>query len=139
VTDRELVAKKLAFVETCLRELQSRNRPTADILTDEVFRGYVERKLQLAIQAAIDAASHIVSEQRFGEPRTSRELFELLARNSWLPAELAGRLARMVGFRNLLVHGYEPVDPAKVKAIVERDLGDLVAFASVTRARLARP
>ena len=37
---------------------------------------FVSHTLQLAIQASLDAASHIVSDERLGEPRTNRELFE---------------------------------------------------------------
>ncbi len=46
-------------------------------------RRFVEHALQLAIQAALDIASHIVSDERLGEPRTNRELFDLLERNGW--------------------------------------------------------
>jgi uncharacterized protein YutE (UPF0331/DUF86 family) len=111
VTDPGVIAKKLALLETCVHELHRRGRSAGDILTDEVFRGYVERTLQVAIQAAIDAASRVVSDQRFGEPRSYRDLFLLLARNGWLPAGLEAPLTRMVGFRNVLVHGYQVVDP----------------------------
>lgn len=84
----------------------------------------------------MDAVSHIVSSERLGEPRTNRELFELLTRHGWLPAALLPQLRRMVGFRNLVVHGYEIVDPAMVRAIVERDLDDLLAFVEALRERL---
>jgi hypothetical protein len=41
---------------------------------------FVEHTLQTAIQAAIDVTGHIVSDERLGEPRTNREMFDLLAR-----------------------------------------------------------
>jgi hypothetical protein len=40
------------------------------------------------------------------------------------------------GFRNIVVHGYAGVNLEIAKDIVERRLGDLVAFAAVIRARL---
>jgi hypothetical protein len=43
--------------------------------------------------------SYIVSERRLGEPRTSRELFDLLERDGWLPGTLTATLRNMVGFR----------------------------------------
>ena len=46
---------------------------------------FVEHTLQLAIQAALDAASHVVSDERLGEPPSNRELFTLLARAGILP------------------------------------------------------
>lgn len=58
-----LVAKKLAFVETCARELRELARPEL-LERDLKERRFVEHTLQLAIQAALDLASHLVSERR---------------------------------------------------------------------------
>src|SRR2546428_12170093 len=98
---------------------------------------FVEHTLQIAIQAALDVASHIVSDERLGEPRTNRELVDLLERNGWIAPDLAVPLRRMVGFRNILVHGYETVDVAVVREVVEHRLDDLLRFAHVIRSRLA--
>jgi len=48
-------------------------------------------------------------------------------------------LRDMVGFRNLLVHGYDTVDPAIVREVVETRLGDLEAFVDCVRAQLPPP
>jgi uncharacterized protein YutE (UPF0331/DUF86 family) len=135
VTDLELIAKKLAFIETCLRELRSLARPEL-VTTDVRERRFVEHTLQIAIQAALDVASHVVSDERLGEPLTNRELFELLARAGWLSSAQAEPLRRMVGFRNVLVHGYTAVDPAILRDVVEHRLGDLEAFVLAMRARM---
>jgi len=71
-----------------------------------------------------------------GEPRTNRELFDLLARGGVISTQLAGTLKNMAGFRNILVHGYQDVDLAIVRDIVERRLDDLLAFVGVIRGRL---
>lgn len=135
MTDDELVAKKLAFIETCLRELRTLAEPTR-IETDVLHRRFAEHTLQIAIQAALDIASHIVSDERLGEPRTNRELFESLVEAGWLPRDLARRLQRMAGFRNVLVHGYTAVDPSIVRNVVEEHLGDFDAFVAAIRPRL---
>jgi uncharacterized protein YutE (UPF0331/DUF86 family) len=135
MTEAHLVAKKLALIETYLRELRTEGRPD-EITKDLRELRFTEHTLQIAIQAALDVASHIVSDERLGEPNTSRELFDLLARHQWIDGPLAERLRRMVGFRNILVHGYAEVDPLVVKDVVERHLGDLDAFVASIRARL---
>ncbi len=43
----------------------------------------------------------------------------------------------MAGFRDVLVHGYETVDVAIVRDVLERHLGDLDAFVASMR-RLVR-
>jgi len=135
LTDAELLAKRLAFIETRLSELRRLARP-AEIERDLRELRFAEHTLQIAIQAALDVASHVVSDGRLGEPRTNRELFDLLVAHDWLPAPLGARLRDMAGFRNVLVHGYAEVDPAIVRDVVEHHLGDLDAFVAAMRARL---
>lgn len=97
----------------------------------------VEHTLQMAIQAALDVASHIVSDRRLGEPRTNRELFDLLPRDGWLDASLTHTLRNMAGVRNVLVHGYDDVDLGVVKDVLAHHLNDLSAFVVAVRERLA--
>lgn len=135
MTDPDLIAKKLAMVETCVADLRRLARPD-ELATDLRERRFVEHTLQIAIQAALDVASHIVSDDRLGEPRTSRELFDLLERAGWIHAPLAGILRNMVGFRNVLVHGYDDVDLSIVRDVVDHRLDDLLQFVTVVRKRI---
>lgn len=64
-------------------------------------------------------------------------MIDELAHNGWLPPSLADTIRRMVGFRNILVHGYETVDVAIVRDIVEHRLDDLLQFVTVIRSRLS--
>ena len=88
-------------------------------------------------QAALDAASHIVSDGHLGEPRTNRELFNLLEGASWIDAPLAAALRNMAGLRNILVHGYDTVDLAIVRDVVEQHLDELLEFVAAVRQRLS--
>jgi uncharacterized protein YutE (UPF0331/DUF86 family) len=135
VVDRDLVLKKLAFVETCVRELRSMAKLDS-IERDVREERFVVHTLQLAVQAVLDAASHVVSDERLGEPQTNRELFDLLSRSGWLSPDLARVMRDMAGFRNVVVHGYERVDLRLVRDIVEHRLGDLLSFTAAVRARL---
>ncbi len=132
--DLGLVSKKLAFIETCVRELRTLARIEA-LDHDVKEERFVEHTLQLAIQAALDVASHIVSDERLGEPETNRDLFDSLLRAGFIGADLAGILGDMAGFRNILVHGYGDVDLGIVKDVVETHLADLLAFVDAIRQR----
>ena len=134
MTDPELVAKKLALIETCVRELRTLARPEA-IRSDVREERFVEHTLQIAIQAALDAASHLVSDERLGEPETNRELFDLLARAGRVRADLASRLRNMAGFRNVIVHGYQDVDLGVVEDVLRHHLDDLLEFVAAIRGR----
>ncbi|MCY4451485.1 MAG: DUF86 domain-containing protein [Immundisolibacterales bacterium] len=134
MTDPELLAKRLAVIESCVRELRELARPEA-IVSDVREARFVEHTLQLALQATLDTASHIVSDERLGEPRTNRELFDRLEQAGWIEPPLAGTLRDMAGFRNILVHGYDTVDLAVVRDVVEHRLDDLLRFVDSIRRR----
>jgi uncharacterized protein YutE (UPF0331/DUF86 family) len=135
VTDADLIAKKLAAIETYVGELRQIGR--IDRLREDLReQRFIEHTLQLAVQAALDAASHIVSDERLGEPRTNRELFDLLSRAGWINPTLAESLRNMAGFRNVLVHGYDVVDLDIVEDVVRNHLDDLLAYAASVRRRL---
>jgi uncharacterized protein YutE (UPF0331/DUF86 family) len=135
VTDAALVAKKLARIETCLADLK--RVPPDTVEGDLIRERFVEHTLQIAIQAAVDVASHIVSDDRLGDAASNHQLFDLLARNGWIPASQVPTMHRMVGFRNVLVHEYEDVDVKIVRLVLERHTGDLQAFVDAVRSRLS--
>jgi len=135
VTDPDLIAKKLAFIEACVTDLRSHSRPER-IENDIKEERFIAHTLQIAIQAALDVASHIVSDKRLEEPRTNRELFDLLAKDGWISPDQRQTLRNMVGFRNIVVHGYENVDLQILRDILENHLDDLLNFAYTIRSRI---
>lgn len=134
MTDPDLVAKQLAFIETMVADLRRHARPDS-IETDIREERFVAHTLQMAAQAALDIASHIVSDERLGEPQTNRELFALLESNGWLLHGTAARMQEVAGFRNLVVHGYAKVDVRILKDIVLNRLDDLLAFVAEIKLR----
>lgn len=57
------------------------------------------------------------------------QAFDQLDDAGLIPADLALRLKKSVGFRNIAVHNYSGIDWAIVHAIATRHLGDFEAFA----------
>jgi len=135
MTDPDLLAKKLAFIETCVADLRRLANPEA-VREDLKERRFVTYTLQIAIQAALDSASHIVSSEHLGEPATNRELFDLLQRDGWIPGELTTTLHAMSGFRNVVVHGYQDVDVGILEDVLAHRLDDLLTYCRLVRARM---
>ena len=135
MTDADLVQKKLAFIETCLSELRSLARAER-IAIDVKERRFVEHTLQVCIQAVQDVASHIVSDERLGEPAENVAIFGLLLQAGWLSEETTRFLRAAVGFRNVLVHGYTAVDATIVRDVLETRLGDIERFVAEISARM---
>lgn len=90
------------------------------------------------VEAAVNIAMHLCARLLRQAPATYAESFEMLAEHGFLPAELARRLAQMVGFRNLLVHGYEKIDDRRMLKVTREDLGDLELYLAAIREVLAR-
>jgi len=135
VTDADVVALKLARIETLVTDLRTYAKPDR-IRTDLLQQRFAEHSLQIAIQCALDAASHIVADDALGVPGTNKDLFAILVRHGWLEPALGDTLTRMVGFRNVLVHDYDEVDLGVVEDAVRHRLVDLLAFVTAVRARL---
>jgi uncharacterized protein YutE (UPF0331/DUF86 family) len=135
VTEGGLIEKKLVLAESYVADLRRLAR-LDHLDTDLRERRFVEHTLQLAIQACLDAASHLVSSERLGEPQTNRAMFGLLAQAGWIDAAMAETMFRIVGFRNILVHGYASVDLGVVRDVVEHRLDDLLGFVTAVRKRL---
>ena len=130
MVERDVVLGKLAIIDRCTRrihEVRSERRSELQPLDVEEI---VILNLQRAVQAAIDLAAHVVAAEGYGLPDSLAGTFSLLEQRGVIGADLAERLRRMVGFRNIVVHDYRVIDPRIVDSIVENSMTDLRAFAS---------
>lgn len=93
-------------------------------LVDETLILATERRLQVALQAAIDLASHRVVQGGLPAPERYAQAFRLLAMHQGLDLDLAGQLSLAVGLRNLLVHDYADVDAERLFRSLDY-IGDL--------------
>jgi uncharacterized protein YutE (UPF0331/DUF86 family) len=73
---------------------------------------------------------YIISRRRLGLPQESRDAFTLLQTANILPTDLATRMHRMVGFRNVAVHEYTRLNLDIVHTIISKHLDDFRAFSS---------
>jgi len=128
--DRLIIERKLDSLWRCLERVRSRTPASAsDLLNDLDLQDVLVLNLSRAVQICVDVAVHILSERKQPPPETMGKAFELLAQEGLLDTELAQRLKKSVGFRNLAVHNYEAIDWAIVHAIATRHLVDFEAFA----------
>lgn len=128
--DKAYLKTKLAQLEGYVAEVvELRGEPKAAFVKTSMLEAAAERRLEKAIQCAIDIASYIVSRNALGNPAHYRDLFLFLGRAEILPPLLVKRLEKMAGFRNILIHEYEEVDENRVYQAVHQDIDDLVAFA----------
>ena len=126
----DVILNKAAVIERCVARVREEYGDDEDNLLANITRqDSIILNLQRACEAAIDLAMHVVRVRRCGIPQETRESFEMLRDAGLLHADLAARMARMVGFRNVAVHDYRKLDLQIVKSIVTDRLGDFLAFA----------
>jgi uncharacterized protein YutE (UPF0331/DUF86 family) len=133
MVDRDLVLAKVETLERSLGRIDSARTRTGLGALDR--QDIIVLNLQRAVQAMLDLAAHVVAREGLGVPDELAASFELLKRAGILDADLAERMRRMTGFRNVAVHEYRTLDPAVVESIVRERLGDLRAFAKLVLER----
>lgn len=128
----DVALNKAAIIERCVRRAREVYGGLDANLTDDLTRqDSIVLNIQRVCEAAVDLAMHLVRVLRLGIPQESRDAFELLVGAGTLDRQLADGLKRMVGFRNVAVHDYQRLNLDIVRAILQRDLDDLLAFARV--------
>ena len=127
--DLEKLRQKLEFIRRALRQLESiRDEGREAFLPNPIYQAAATRNLQVAIEAMIDAAGHIVAREALGIPKTYQDSLDLLFEAGVLPKEKTSAFRTMVKFRNRVVHLYDEVEPERIFQILEEDLGDFEVF-----------
>ncbi|MCJ7636894.1 MAG: DUF86 domain-containing protein [Nitrososphaeraceae archaeon] len=91
-----------------MKELAKENKD--DFLSNYKIYGLAERYLQLTIDCLLDIGNHIIANLELKKPEKLQDIFLILGENSILPKHFAKKVAKMAGFRNILVHGYSDID-----------------------------
>lgn len=125
MVDRDLALAKMATVSRCVTRVRAAAGPDGGRLDHLDAQDVTVLNLQRAIQAAIDLAAHVVAAQGLGVASTLKQTFTLLRDGGVLASPLCDRMVGMVGFRNIAVHDYQPIDAAILRSIVRDHLGDL--------------
>lgn len=127
--DIQSVGERLEALKAYLAELDHYAQYSMRELTSDFVKyRAAQHSLQLAAQTVIDIAAHIISADFDDRVQDYREAIEALGKEGVLPAELAQRMASIAGFRNILVHAYLAIDPAKVYDHLIQGRADLREF-----------
>lgn len=127
----DVILNKTATIERCVKRIHEVYEGNPDTLTDYTKQDSIILNILRACEASIDLAMHIVSEQKLGIPKASRETFKLLQDADLIDETLAKTLMNMVGFRNIAVHDYQALQLEILQAILEKHINDFTRFTKV--------
>lgn len=130
MTDPGLVLHKLGVLREHIERVRRRRPASVELLRTDIDRqDALAMSLLVAVQEAIDVAFHIVADERWGVPSSYADGFELLARHAVIDPRLAEELARVVGVRHRIVHGYASVDADRLWSELPAGLDTLDRYA----------
>ncbi|MGH4000868.1 MAG: type VII toxin-antitoxin system HepT family RNase toxin [Pseudonocardiaceae bacterium] len=129
MVDEVRVLRLLRSVTDDLAVLRDEASANNQRRTDPLWLRGVKYTFVTAIEACVDVAQHICASEGWGPPRDNADAVRTLGAHGVVSRELADRLSKAVGFRNVLVHEYVDVDDRVVLARLENpfDLADFVA------------
>src|SRR5947209_1814195 len=107
MVEPDVIAAKVAVIDRCLARIAEVRGERRGQLSPVDVDDITALNLQRAVQAGIDLANHVVAAESYGLPDSMAGAFDLLAERGVLGRDLAGRLRRMVGFRNIAIHDYK--------------------------------
>ncbi len=125
----DLIKAKLESLARCLDRIRTKLPPSAAQFTEDWdAQDVVMKNLERAVQVCVDIANHLLADESSPPPASMAMAFVYLARKGVLPGELADRMAKTVGLRNLAVHEYENLDYGRIFESLSSGLGAFDEF-----------
>jgi uncharacterized protein YutE (UPF0331/DUF86 family) len=124
----DIYTRKFELIEDSLQKLSAirRENPSLEQYRNSwKDRDAAERNLQKIIEAFIDVGKMIIAEKRFREPGNNREVFLILAEKKIFSSEFMTLVDKMIGMRNIIVHGYDRINDEIVYGVLKRNLKDI--------------
>ena len=131
-----VVSGKLTNLQQRLDELRSLYPLTLEKLQEWLVLRAVERDLQVAVEIVIDVCQRLLSLSGRPPAATAREAVEGCVGLGVLGESEPYR--QMVGFRNIVVHRYEFVNPDILLTLVNPHLDDFERFVTEVLAYVGR-
>ncbi len=135
--DREVIEQKIESLRRCVQRVKDKCPPDPEMLRrDPDLQDIITLNLTRAVQLCVDVGAHLIAGTETPPPDTMALTFDALAQAGIVRADLALRLKKAVGFRNIAVHNYDVIDWAIVHAIAHDHLGDFAEFAKAVASRM---
>jgi len=127
--DKKVIGEKLISLNRCLERIKLHTPANVEALQNDFdVQDIICLNIQRAVQISVDIAAHILAEQLHEQTPTMAETFLTLSKYGILESQLASRLAKAVGFRNIAVHEYDTLDMNILYSIITKEIGCFYEF-----------
>jgi uncharacterized protein YutE (UPF0331/DUF86 family) len=129
MVNHEKIRNKLRAVKICLEKLEELKKISEnEFLADYKLTDTARHNLQIAVEAMLDIANHIIARHSFEIPKRNADSFIILCKHGILNKEMQATYVAMARFRNRIVHMYDDVDNREVYRILQEHLNDYYSF-----------
>lgn len=139
--EREAILPRIDGIEQNIRKLRAlaaRGVPEFQERGDTF--DLAQHHLRLALEGVFHIGAHLLARLPGGRATEYREIARKLGELGLVPREFAEqKLVPMAGMRNVLVHQYADVNPARLLQVLADHLGDIEVFLQHVRKVLERP
>ncbi len=135
--DELVVANKIESLRRCLKRVEQRcPQSPEELLNDIDAQDVITLNLARAVQLCVDIALHVLASSDQLVPQTMADAFTSLAEEGVISADLADKMRKSVGFRNIAIHQYEKINWSIVYSIATDRISDFKAYARAISALL---
>lgn len=131
--DRERVLRKLTYLDGELALLRRAAAEPEAVARDPLRVGGLRYSIQTAIEAVIDVCFHVSAKVARHVPQGAHDALDAAVKGAGVPAAQVRRWHEMIGLRNILVHGYEEIEDARLLEGLPGGIADLEAFVALAQ------
>ncbi len=130
----DIIVNKIQSIQRCVKRAREEYKAAGkNFREDDTRQDAAILNVVRACEQAIDLANHIIRMLKAGIPNESKEAFSRIAEGGVITPELSGKLEKMTGFRNIIVHSYQDTDINIVISVIEKDMSDLIEFTEAVK------
>ena len=127
--DSLVLEKKIDSILRGIQRIESRTPKTVELFLKDIdAQDIVTLNLSRVIQLCVDIAMHIIANSNANTPQTMSESFDVLKNLQIIDRNIAEKLKKSIGFRNIAVHNYGELDLELTFKIAHEHLGDFKEF-----------
>jgi uncharacterized protein YutE (UPF0331/DUF86 family) len=127
--DKIVLEKKIDSILRCLNRISKRLPDSEEKFIHDIdAQDVVVLNLVRTIQLSVDIATHLLAAYELPPPVTMAAAFENLKELSIIPEDLAQKMKKSIGFRNIAVHNYDEIDLSITYSIATNHMDDIKQY-----------
>lgn len=137
--DKHNIAEKISDIQSSIGKIeQYADMDEKQFLVNDEKIAAAKYHLIAIIEGCISICTHISAKEIHKVPGGYAACFKILSDNKILPEQLADNLAKMTGFRNLLIHRYWEIEDKKVYQYLKTEMANIREYVKIVAERYLR-